>query len=210
MLHILSWLALLAMYYINYLWSATNVLWDTISDLGVIFPFQFMPPGWTFMIAWNIIFFMLAVYLIISTIKYLKIKQSNNKTIYLFLLSCILNISWISTTAQGMYILSFIIIWLLAYIVYRLLNLYKDDKKSIWRITFGLYFWWISIATFPLSISQVIYKYFPSFVLWDIWSYISIAIAILVVYLSYIKWKNIYALIMWLWAVVWVFVAILS
>lgn len=201
--YIIMFLVLGTMYYMNYLGANTSQLGISIMDLANIFPFSFMPPGWTFMVAWATIFVMVWIYLIVSFIRYIKTKQDDRAALRLFLATCVVNILRLIVVGRGWHVVSVILIFLLMILLWRLLDHYKNNKKSIWWATFGLYFGWISIASMVIGISQVLYTYFPNIALSTGWAYIALCIGIITTIYSWLRWKNPYALAMSIWALIW-------
>lgn len=194
---------LIVMYYMNYLSSATDKLGTSIVDLGNIFPFSFMPPWLTFMVAWATIFAMVWAYLIVSFMKYKKTKQDDKMAMQLFLATCIVNILRLVVVGQNLHVLSVVLIALFMLLLWKLLDHYKTNRKSLGWATFGLYYWWISIATTVIGISQVVYTYRSDVALSTWWAYICLLMWVITTIYSWIRRKNPYALIMSLWALGW-------
>ena len=162
--NIISTVLLLVVYVANYLSSSTDILWASLSNLGEIFPFAYMPPGRTFGGAWWLIYLSLWIYVIWSWTQQAKDSAIQKKLQLLFRLTCLFNITWLVTTGVEQYISAFFIILGLLIILWYILTLIKttDLTKTQIRtiaVPFGLYYGWVSIATSVLWISQVVYQF---------------------------------------------------
>ncbi len=205
---ILLWI----MYYMNYLGSSTTVLGKPTMELSTIFPFQYMPPGVTFMVAWTIIFVLLAVFLAVARRHYIKTKQTQSRVMLLFWATCITNSLWVIVTGRGWYRLSIILIALLMWQLYLILDIYKKRflQKTVGRYTFGTYYGWVSIATCSISLSQAVYLIAPSVVLSNTWARIAVLIWVWVTLYSRKRWRNIAALVFALWGLGWALYSLLG
>lgn len=155
---------LLATYWVNYL-SSSGQLGKNMMHLREVFPFPYMPEGWTFGVARTAIYGMLGVRVIRSWTNQWKHNDTNNKILPRFWISSILNIVRIYATAQELYVLSVIIIALLMKVLWNILAItttFLKNKEFHWgsvvtRNAFWLYTWWVTMATTIVGISQFIY-----------------------------------------------------
>ena len=192
----------------NYLWSATTVLGSPLLKLAEIFPFPYMPPGVTFMVAWTTIFVLLAVFLWVARRHYIRTKQTQSRVMMLFAATCITNMLWLVVTGMWWYIVGVVLIAILMWELMLILDIYKKRflQKTIGRYTFGAYFGWVSIATCSISLSQLMYIVSPhlwltnNIALSTTWIAIALAIWVWVTLCSRMRWKNVAALVLALWA----------
>jgi len=192
---VLLWVLLGFMYYMNYLGAATNKLWVKISELGVIFPFSFMPPAWVFMLSWASIFIGLLIWYFVIVCKK---NALSCKELQLFFISMILNITWLIMSWLWFTVVSVIVLAAL-WVTIAMMIVSQNSKSthhSLTSIVWWIYFWWILIATVVIWFSQIVYVYNPVFALWETWMYSIILWAFLSIIISYRILWNIYAL-MW-------------
>lgn len=196
MVSFLALLGVVGVYYANYL-GATGMWGMSINNLAQVFPFPYMPAGIFFGVAWTIIFILIGVFAFMAVAKYLAHGKTHNRTMWLFTISSALNILWVYITAHEMYLWSVIIIALLMFILGHILTRLKSHNAQntfAWR-AFGAYYGWISMATTVLSLSILIYLYYPAFALSATWAYCAIAIGVIVTILSRCRWRNPMALL---------------
>lgn len=153
---LLTTVLLLTTYRVNYL-SSSGQLGQTMMNLREIFPFPYMPAGWTFAVARSAIYLMLGIWCIWSRTKQWKSNEKNNTILPRFWISSVLNIFWIFATAREWYALSVIIIATLMVVLWKSLWLLKKTTNIRQNIPFGLYAWWITMATTIVGISQFVF-----------------------------------------------------
>ena len=201
-LNYLNVVILLWVYFVNYLaWSWK--LGVSMANLANIFDFKYMPPGYVFGIAWWTIFLLSAFWL------YELFKKNDKTASQLFAILWVLNILWSLMTSNQNYLLATIVIFLMVYILAKLLEHYKN-KNSIWHKTTGLYYGWISVAAWVLWISQLVFLQNPSLAKSNIWTIFIMIVWILITYFSYQKYKNIWALAFAVLGLVWAVIGILT
>lgn len=98
---ILSTLLLIGIYILAYLSSATDYLGINMTDLNAIFPFQIMPPGIFFMIAWTSIYVLLGIFTFF-TFK----KQEYSAVVPWLALSHVFHILWLITNSQQLFVIN--------------------------------------------------------------------------------------------------------
>ncbi len=147
---------LLVTYWVNYL-SSSGQLGETMMNLREVFPFPYMPAGWTFGIARSAIYLALGVWCVWSWSKHWKNNEKNNTILPRFWISSVLNIFWIFATAREWYAISVIIIATLMVVLWKILWILKWSKNIRQTIPFGLYAWWITMATTIVGISQFVF-----------------------------------------------------
>jgi len=121
-----------------------------VSDLN---PTLITPAGYVFGI-WGIIYTLLLVFLVYQTLPSQRDKPFIKEVSYLFILSCVLNISWIFLWQYGYIALSVApIVGMLATLaaIYLWLNIGKSSaprkEKVFVHLPFSVYFAWITVAT---------------------------------------------------------------
>lgn len=147
----------LAMLVVNGLANAIPLNHKTTGELADSLPNLFVPAGITFSI-WGLIYLLLAILLIYQL--YSLFRQEIATGLFLvrigwwFLLSCILNISWIFAWHYEVIWLSVLIMVMLLctlIIIYRRLDIggccAKRNEKVFVFLPFSIYLGWISVAT---------------------------------------------------------------
>lgn len=197
MVVLLLWIALLAMYYVNYLAAGTEVLGMKMADLATIFPFHFMPPGWAFAFSRGVIFVGLAGSFGLLAYQYLKHHKLDSYYVKLFFLTIVANIGWLIIIGQGWYRRAILVIALFRWILYIILYHLKTtgQTQSRPRGAWGIYYGWVTVAFWMLSVSQAVYLYNPALTSHPSWVRIATVMTLVVVLLSYLRLRNITALI---------------
>jgi hypothetical protein len=161
---LLTTVLLLVTYWVNYL-SSSGQLGETMMKLREVFPFPYMPEGWTFGVARTAIYLMLGVWVIWSWTDKWKKSEINNQILPRFWLSSVLNIIRIYFTARERYVLSVIVIALLMKVLWNILAITSEFRKKqefhwgaiVTRNAFWLYAWRVTMATTIVGISQLVY-----------------------------------------------------
>jgi tryptophan-rich sensory protein len=133
-----------------------------MTQLSTIFPFPFMPPGWTFGGAWGAIYLALVIWMIwLRTQK--KASDTTKALLPRYSLTCVLNILRITFTSQEWWIVSVITIIALRAVLVRIVS-YLRQQKASWQyvIPFGLYLGRATMATTTVALSQAAYIINPS------------------------------------------------
>jgi hypothetical protein len=191
------WISLLIMYYINYLWTATHMLGVRIADLASIFPFHFMPPGWAFAISRGVIFIGIAGSFGLIAYQYFKYKTLDTHYIRLFFFSILANIIWLLAIGQWWYGRAVVIIalfWIILYAILQHLKTTHQTHSRSWG-AWGIYYGRVTVAFWLLSTSQAVYLYNPAITAHPSWIRIATVMTATVVIGSYLRLRNIYALI---------------
>ena len=211
MISVLSLILVAGVYYANYL-GATGMWGMSINNLAQVFPFPFMPAGVFFGIARTLIFVLIGIFAIIAVGQYIRDGRTHKRTMTWFAISSVLNILWVYITALGYYAWSVLIIALIMVVLSQILNRLKSRNAqcTLGRWAIGAYYGWISIATTVLSLSMLVYLYDKTLVLSTTWSYIAIAIGMLVTICSWFRWRNPAALLLSFRGLIGALVAFLS
>ena len=155
-LKITAIIGFLAMIYVNYLANALPIGGVTTGEASDAYANLFTPAGITFSI-WGLIYLLLGAYVIFQFF-YPKNKQNDKSEKLLaevnkyFSLSSVANIAWIFAWHYGVIWLSVIIMLLLLTCLIILAEILKKQSLKALdyvciKLTFSLYFGWISVAT---------------------------------------------------------------
>ncbi|MDO4713559.1 MAG: hypothetical protein Q4B28_02695 [bacterium] len=156
--------SILLMLILNGLASATAHLGFALKDLYQFFPFAFMPPAWAFMLSRGLIHSLGIGFFITYCMHHTKNKNSDHfsQDFFPYYISILLlNIAWIITTTQRLWILSIIIITAMLitlYLILRKISKQTGMIKYLGNAARGIYMGWINIATIVLGVSQVVYS----------------------------------------------------
>jgi len=165
--HILSTFLLLLTYAVNYL-SSNGYIGESLTELGTIFPFSFMPPWRVFGLARGLIYLFLGVYVLWWRTKEAKSSDLLQKIAPRFRLSCIANMWWLILTGLELYAVARLLIATLRWGLLKIVTIIKKStdarNKRIWQpsMAFGLYLGRVTLATNVVGISQVAYVLSPS------------------------------------------------
>jgi hypothetical protein len=139
---------------INSLAGATTLLnGKTTGQVSDSYPTLITPQGFTFSI-WSIIYILLGAFVVYQILPRNRDKPFNERINFLFILSCLLNVSWIFLWQYGHFAYSVIFIFgLLASLIaiYLRLNIGKTTVPLVERICvqlpFSVYMGWITVAS---------------------------------------------------------------
>jgi tryptophan-rich sensory protein len=137
-------MALIGVLYVNYLANALPIHGKNTGELSDLYPNLFVPAGITFSI-WGLIYLLLIFFVAAQFVR--RQMSSVNAIGWLFVISCLLNVSWILAWHYERLVLSLMImIGLLASLAGINRALVKSED-TLARVTFGIYLGWICIAT---------------------------------------------------------------
>lgn len=207
--NIISTILLAIVYFVNYA-STSWLFGQSMVNLREIFPFAYMPVWATFGIAWWMIYLALGVRLVRTWTQHGTENKVNQKILPWFWASSWLNIAWILSTAYERYSLSVIIITLLMFTLWRILQLLPRNSSYFMRIPFGLYAWWVTMATTVVWISQLLYMQWLDMVLapWRTW--IAVWTWVWVAWRVFYKRRNPAQLFITIVALIWVAFSVFS
>ena len=143
LIKILSVIAFVATITINILANALPLGGFSTGQISAMYPTLFTPPGFTFAI-WGLIYGLLGVFLVIQLIS--RTADDLADISPYFLLSCIFNIAWLITWHNQMIVLATVSILLLLASLLRIYFIVKD-RGFVTRITFSIYYAWITVAS---------------------------------------------------------------
>lgn len=145
----LVFISYLGMVFVNYLANALPINGIGTGELSDMYPNLFTPAGITFSI-WGIIYLLLGLFVIYQ------FKDTNEKLLeklrIYFILTSIINISWIFAWHYQVVWLSLLIMIAFLVLLIKTLDLFKKEKlplmeNIILKLPFSVYFGWISVAT---------------------------------------------------------------
>lgn len=136
---------------------------QTTGDISNRLPVLFTPAGYVFSI-WIVIYSLLVIWLVGMWKNNKQRDASYQKRSNLFIISCILNISWIYLWHYEQFLLTVVImIALLITLLALYLSYPETDTHILSRLPISIYLGWISVATIA-NISYVL-----TFYQWDGW-----------------------------------------
>ncbi|MGM9949896.1 MAG: TspO/MBR family protein [Lysinibacillus sp.] len=146
-----QWILMLIAYVImvttNALANILPINGQTTSEISNRLDVPFTPAGYVFSI-WGLIYFLLAIWLIAAFTNRNTDKVVPAKTGSLFILSCLLNATWLFSFHYEQFVLSsVIIVALLITLIFIHQSYPKGDSRFGGRLPFSFYLGWISVAT---------------------------------------------------------------
>ena len=158
---IISTLLLIATLVVNYL-SSSWALGENLTNLREVFPFEYMPVWATFGIARGSIYIALTVRCIRSWTTSAATSQTLKNITPRFWRSSIVNILRILATARERYAISVVLIATLMLILRQIIKIISRSTETtsprwIMSLPFGLYAWWVTMATTVIGIWQLVY-----------------------------------------------------
>lgn len=151
-------LAYIAMIVVNVLAISLPINNQTTGEISSRIIVLFNPASFVFSLMWGIIYLVLAIWLYLAFKSRNSSKEVKNSIGYLFILSCILNISWLLTWHYEMFVLTVIIMISLLITLILIYIHYPKENKLSGRLPFSIYMGWISVALIN-NIAYVL-KYF--------------------------------------------------
>lgn len=214
LLQILNIVAFVAMVLVNGLADFLPINGKTTGELSNQYPNLFVPAPITFSI-WAIIYGLLLLFCIYQGRTLFenekkfpgKIEEIVNRIGFRFILSCVLNMSWIFAWHYEQLVLSIIIMLalLLTLIsIYRTVSLYNQPGAQKWFVfvPFSVYLGWISVATIANITAYLVDIDWTAFGIAErTWAWIMIAIAIVLGLFMLIKKRNVFFALVIVWAI---------
>ena len=194
--------------YVNYLANALPIGGLTTGEVSDLLDNLFTPTGFTFSI-WGVIYLSLFIFLISSLRTPDNMKPFIRKIIIIFIINCLLNISWIFAWHYKFFPLSLIIMLCLLFtlilISKEIKGSYKYYKSSyLYKITsfsFNIYFGWITVATVAnFTGLLVFFKWGGLGISEEFWTSFIILVATIIASFTFLKNKAIWYLFPLIWA----------
>ena len=163
-------------------------------NLSTIFPFSFMPPGWTFGGAWTAIYVLLAIYIIFAWTAAGRADRLAQSLLPRFVITCVLNITWLRLTGLEAYGLSVVVLVVLWAILWKIMDIitHAPVDQKVWQVTlpFGMYVGRISMAAGVIGVSQLFHLSLPEIVSSQCWTIGALVMAAAVTLIGRSKRKN--------------------
>ena len=189
----------------------------TTGELSDQYPNLFVPAGSTFSI-WGIIYLLLAIFAIYQLVYAFRSNEQKptfiEKIALLFILSSVMNMSWIFAWHYEMVFLSVLVMLglLLSLIaIYLRLSIGRSDasgtEKYLVRVCFSVYLGWITVATIANITSLLVDINWNRFGLSEsFWTVTVIIVAIVIAFVMLFNRKDIYYVLVVDWALygIWV------
>lgn len=213
LIKIANLIAFMAMVYVNYLSNALPINGNTAGELSDKYVNYFVPAGLTFAI-WGVIYSWLMVFLgfQIASFFSINIKEKVDPIIgkigWLFVITCILNVSWLLTWHYEYVFLSVIV--MISFLALLLLiflkigvgqNKVNNLEKWISHAPFSIYLGWISIATIANFTALLVHNQWNGFGIDGAnWAKIMVIIGLIVASFVILKRNAIFYGFVVLWA----------
>ena len=210
---ILTWLLFIGVIAVNALANILPINGYNTGQVSAFYPNRFVPAGFTFSI-WGIIYLMLLSYTIAYT--FYTIKKAKYEKAFLFiekinsqfLMTCILNMSWILAWHFLQIELSVVIMLLfLGTLIHLFLKAQSENlqltttQNWVLYIPFMVYLGWISVATIANMTALLVAYNFTGFGIDPIyWSAFMICIAVIIAWYMLYQFKNIAFALVVTWA----------
>ncbi|WP_431029789.1 TspO/MBR family protein [Lysinibacillus sp. LZ02] len=156
-------IAYIAMIAVNVLANTLPINGKTTQEISSSVNALFTPANYVFSI-WNLIYLLLAIWLLSAFTNRQSEKAISNEVAHLFILSCMLNIGWIVAFHYELFILStVIIVLLLVTLIFIYVSYPKENNSLGGRLPFSIYLGWISVVTiasisFTLKYHEVTFR----------------------------------------------------
>ncbi len=212
-LQILNFLFFLGMVFVNFLANFLPINGKNTGEVSAQYPNLFVPAGLTFSI-WSVIYLLLFIFCIYQMTSLFKSKVDPyvgaivRRINIAFILTCIINMTWIVAWHYDLLIVSVILILLLLNrLIYidtqiRLLEPYLTNAQSfIMKAPFGLYLGWICIATIAnITALLVNYGWRGFGMSEESWASMMVLIGSLIGVIAILRFNNFYIGLAVLWA----------
>jgi len=144
-----------SMIYVNYIANSKPLGGITTGEISDKYNTLFTPSGFTFSI-WGLIYLLIFVFVISYTLGNINSTTNIELLGVLFIITCILNISWLFCWHYDRILLSTIVMVIL--LVSLLMILQLTNPEGIVKATFSIYAGWISVALIA-NISILLFKH---------------------------------------------------
>lgn len=204
-------LAFLAMLTVNALSSILPINGVTPKEVSDWYPNLFVPAPLTFAI-WGVIYLLVMGYVLYVLGVFHRRGETCNTTLLtrtgiVFIITSILNLSWVIAWHYGLLTISFILLalFLLAMIDMRLIIQRHEPltTKEKWfvRLPFSVYFGWITIATIAGAVALLVGNGFGGLGLSEpVWTIIILIVGAIIGMLTALKFRDIPYLLVLIWA----------
>ncbi|NMA30048.1 MAG: tryptophan-rich sensory protein [Candidatus Pacebacteria bacterium] len=193
---ILTLITFIIMIVVNALANILPINGITTGEASDAYPNLFAPAGITFSI-WGVIYLMLFIYVIYQFfVKSKKVEAVVNKINIYFIISSIANAVWIFLWHYQMLGLSVILMLVILFSLIKISSISNEKDFSLrdkifFKVPFGVYFGWITIATIANLTTFLVSLGWANFIFPDqIWMIIILLIGMIIASVTAIKEKN--------------------
>jgi hypothetical protein len=204
-------LALIAMLTVNALSSILPINGVTPKEVSDRYPNLFVPAPLTFAI-WGVIYILVFAYTLYLFGLFHRRGETVNTTLLcrtgiVFIITCVLNLSWVLAWHYGLLAISFILLalFLLAMIDMRLIiqrhQPLTTKEKWFVRLPFSVYFGWVTIATIAGATALLVGNGFGGLGLSEaVWTIIILVVGAVIGIATALKFRDIPYLLVLIWA----------
>lgn len=187
--------------------STTLIGGFTTADISNLYPTLITPAGYVFAI-WGVIYILLGVFVVYQALPSQKEKDFQDKISWLFVLTSVLNITWLFLWQNQFLLTSVIVMFLLLaslIAIYLRLNIGKSTasfrEKLAIQIPFSVYLGWITIASIANVAAFLVSVNWDGFgISRETWAILIIIVALIITLLVIVTRKDVaYALVI-VWA----------
>jgi len=211
---LLKWfilLALIAMLTVNALSSILPINGVTPKEVSDRYPNLFVPAPLTFAI-WGVIYILVIAYTLYQFGLFRRKDEAVNeklltRTGIVFILSCVLNLSWVIAWHYGLLVVSFglLVLFLLTMITMRMIIHAQEplSTKEKWlvRLPFSVYFGWVTIATIAGATALLVGSGFGGLGISEAaWTMIILLVGAAIGIATALRFRDIPYLLVFIWA----------
>ena len=200
-LYVGMWIAFIAMIVVNFLSNYLPINGQTTAEISNRIEVLFTPASYVFSI-WGLIYFLLLVWLILQY-KSIKNNEFSSQIGVLFVFSCLFNIAWLFSWHYEKFALSILFMILLLVTLILIYLKYPNTAQGLSeRLPFSFYLAWITVATI-VNISYVLKYYGVDLGISEaVGSLVLVAVAVIIGYLALENSKDIYFVLVIVWALI--------
>lgn len=200
-LYVGMWIAFIAMIVVNFLSNYLPINGQTTAEISNRIEVLFTPAGYVFSI-WGLIYFLVLVWLIMQY-KSIKNNEFSSQIGVLFIFSCLFNIAWLFSWHYEQFALSVLFMILLLVTLILIYVKYPNTAQGLpERLPFSFYLAWIAVATI-VNISYVLKHYGVDLGISEaVGSLVLVAAAVVIGYLALENSKDIYFVLVIVWALI--------
>ena len=204
-------LALQAMLTVNALSSILPINGVTPKEVSDRYPNLFVPAPLTFAI-WGVIYILVIVYTLYQFGLFRRKGEAVNQTLLsrtgiVFIISSVLNLSWVIAWHYGLLTISFVLLalFLIAMIDIRLI-IHAQEPLSVkekWfvRLPFSVYFGWVTVATIAGATALLVGNGFGGFGISEpVWTMLILLVGGVIGIATALKFRDIPYLLVFVWA----------
>jgi hypothetical protein len=210
---LLKWLNIVAFVFVVFVnglaGSTTLIGGKNTAQISDAHPTLITPAGYVFSI-WGVIYILLGICVVFQALQSKQGKEFRKKVGWLFILSCILNISWLFLWQFEYLTFSVVIMFMLLaalILIYLRLEIGKSAvslrEKLAFHVPFSVYLGWITIASMANVASALVSVKWDGFgISFDAWAALIVIIALLITLIVIFTRKDVAYTLVVIWALV--------